>query len=108
MTDSPARFIQPAPKHLAMLAVSMRDWDYEEIRAALIAVSEASWPAERIYRETFRLLLLEDATPADLRNAARNADRPKPGRDTFQNGLAAARQALEGRAGPGIREDEPA
>jgi hypothetical protein len=100
MTD-----VQPAPKQLAMLATAMRGWDYEEIRAAIIAASHAGWDDERIYRETFRLLLLRDGCPADLRNAARNADRPKPGKETFQAGLAAARQALEGHTGPVARED---
>jgi len=38
MTD-----VQPAPKQLAMLAAAMRGWDYEEIRAAIIAVSHAGW-----------------------------------------------------------------
>lgn len=99
MTD-----VQPAPKQLAMLAAAMRGWNYEEIRAAIIAASQAGWDDDRIYRETFRLLLTGDATPADLRNAARNADHPKPTQDTFQRGLAAARQALEGHAGPPARD----
>ncbi len=67
MTD-----FQPAPKQLAQLAAAMRGWDYEEIRTAIIAASQAGWDIDRIYRETFRLLLLEDATPADLRQASRN------------------------------------
>ena len=100
MTD-----VQPAPKQLAMLAQAMRGWDYEEIRAAILAASQAGWDDDRIYRETFRLLLLEDGDPGDLRNAARNADRPKPGQDTLQHGVAAARQALEGHVGPAAHQD---
>jgi hypothetical protein len=97
--------VRPAPKQLAQLAEVMRGWDYEEIRAAIIAVSHAGWDDERIYREVFRLLLLEDASPADLRNSARSADRPKPTQDTLQHGLAAARRALEGHTGPMPRMD---
>jgi hypothetical protein len=70
---------QPAPKQLAMLATAMRGWDYEEIRAAIIAASQAGWGSERIYRETFRLLLLADASPADLRIASRNPARGEAG-----------------------------
>lgn len=67
MTD-----FQAAPKQLAQLAAAMRGWDYEEIRTAILAASQAGWETDRIYRETFRLLLLGDATPADLRQASRN------------------------------------
>ena len=67
-----APFIRPAPIRLAQLAAEMRGWDYEEIRAGLIACSTAGWTDERIYREMFRLLLLEDAAPADLRVMARD------------------------------------
>jgi hypothetical protein len=90
----------PAPKQLAMLAATMRDdWPYDEIRAALIACSEAGWTAERIYRETFRLLLLADSGPKDLRMAARNPLRPVPGPGpgTFSDGLASLREAYEKR-----------
>jgi hypothetical protein len=89
-----------APKHLAMLAASMRDgWDYEDTRQALIACHDAGWTDERIYRETFRLLLLADSGPADLRQRARdprNAGRP-PGEGTFGRGLASVREAYENR-----------
>lgn len=103
---------RPAPKHLAMLAAEMReDWPYEATRAALIACSQAGWSDERIYRETFRLLLLPDSAPGDLRQASRNPLRPVPaaGDGTFQRGVALARQALENRenqAMPG--DDDPA
>lgn len=91
--------IQPAPKQLAQLAVAMRDWDYEEIRTAIIACSQAGWPDDRIYREVFRLLLLKDAAPADLRQAARDPRRPVPAasEETFTAGLAALREAYEQR-----------
>lgn len=92
--------IRPAPKRLAALAAEMRaDWPYEDTRAALIAASGAGWDAYRIYRETFRLLLLPDSTPADLRLASRNPFRPVPaaGDGTLQRGLAAAREAYENR-----------
>lgn len=97
--------IRPAPKHLAMLAAEMRaDWDYDETRAALIAASQAGWDPERIYRETFRLLLLPDSSPADLRHASRNPLRPVPsaGDGTLERGLTLARQALEER-----HDDDP-
>lgn len=74
--------IRPAPKYLAALAAQMRDdWPYDDTRAALIAASGAGWTADRIYRETFRLLLLPDSTPADLRLASRDPRRqdPRPG-----------------------------
>lgn len=61
-----------APMRLAQLAVEMRGWDYDDIRGALIACSEAGWPVLRVYTETFRLLLRDDATPGDLREAAKD------------------------------------
>lgn len=70
--DPAEEHIKPAPKALAMLAVEMRGWAYDDIRAALIACSEAGWTTGRIYREVFALLMREDGVPADLRNAARN------------------------------------
>ena len=101
--------IQPAPKLLAQLAEAARGWPYEETRAALIAASAAGWPDERIYRETFRLLMLEDASPGDLRQASRNPLRPvpAPGDGTFTRGLAAAREALERRPEPARHDDDP-
>lgn len=69
MTDT---WIRPAPKQLAQLAAEMRGWDYDDIRQAIIACSTAGWDDRRIYRETFRLLLREDATPDDLRLASRD------------------------------------
>ena len=74
---APVLELRPAPKQLAMLAAEMRaDWDYEDIRQALIACSKAGWDDHRIYRETFRLLLMADSGPADLRAMA---GRPAPG-----------------------------
>jgi hypothetical protein len=102
----PADFIYPAPKQLAVLAANMRpDWDYEQTRTALIAVSGAGWTDDQIYREMFRLLLLREATPDDLRNAARTAPRPKPDDETYGRGAAAARQALARTTGPIPRVD---
>lgn len=97
-------FIRPAPKELAILAAAMRGWDYDEIRAAILGASQAGWSDDRIYREVFRLLLLEDASPADLRAAARSVGQ---GPGDYQRGLAAARQALEGHPGPVAREGAP-
>ena len=89
--------LQAAPEQLAQLAAAMRGWDYEEIPGAVIAASVAGWDSERIYRETFRLLLAEDATPADLRHASRNPLRPGPGPD---GGLSdETRLALEAARG---------
>ena len=65
-------FVKPAPKRLAMLAAEMRGWAYDDIYSALIACHEAGWDDLRIYRETFRLLQLEDSSPADLRVMARD------------------------------------
>lgn len=90
--------LQAAPKQLAMLAAAMRGWDYEEIRTAILAASTAGWDIDRIYRETFRLLLLEDATPADLRQASRNPLRPAPGRgDGLSDETRSALEALRGQ-----------
>jgi hypothetical protein len=99
MTENPAGWIQPAPKQLAVLAAAMRGWDYEDIRTAIIAAHAAGWEDDRIYRETFRLLLREDASPADLRQAARNPTRPvsAPAEGTFASGLASVREAYENR-----------
>lgn len=75
MTAKPepaAPFIRAAPVRLSQLASEMRGWDYEDIRAALIACSEAGWTDEQIYRAVFRLLLLENGDPASLRAEARN------------------------------------
>jgi hypothetical protein len=72
MTDT---WLHPAPRQLAMLAQEMRGWDYEDIRQAIISCSQAGWDDKRIYRETFLLLLREDATPDDLRLLARNPAR---------------------------------
>jgi hypothetical protein len=79
-----------------MLAAAMRGWDYEEIRAAIIAASQAGWDSERIYRETFRLLLIGDATPADLRQASRNPlRRTGPGGGTSEETRAALEEARQ-------------
>ena len=100
---------EPAPKLLAQLAEQMRGWPYEETRASLIAASQAGWDTERIYREMFRLLLREDAGPADLRQASRNPLRPVPaaGDGTLERGLAAAREALEHRQAAAALPGDP-
>ena len=107
-TEPAEPFVKPAPRRLAQLAAEMRGWDYEEIRAGLIACSTAGWTDERIYREIFRLLLLEDAAPADLRVMARDptkrlpagegpAKSDVPGQSTWEKGAAAARRQLAHR-----------
>lgn len=72
--------IRPAPKHLAMLAQESRGWPYtdsdHQFYDALVACHEAGWSWERILRESVRLLLDPDATPGDLRLAARDPRRP--------------------------------
>ena len=85
--------IQPSPKQLAMLAAAMRGWDYEEIRAAIMAASQAGWDDTRIYRETFRLLLVKDGCPADLRQASRSPIRRDGGEPA--DGPAMAAKARE-------------
>lgn len=93
MTD----WLLPAPQYLAQLAEKMRgpSWAYEDTRAALIALSQAGWDTRRIYREVFQALQDPDATPADLRVAARRPNAPfVPGQG--QGGLPPEiRQALE-------------
>ena len=101
-------FVKPAPKRLAMLAAEMRGWAYEDIYSALIACHDAGWGDEQIYRETFRLLLLEDSGPADLRVMARDwtkrlpqgegpAKSDEPGQSTWERGAARARHQLAHR-----------
>jgi len=92
--SAPALELRPAPKHLAMLAAEMRaDWDYEDIRQALIACSKAGWDDIRIYRETFRLLLIADSGPGDLRALAGRPARTGGGMSEE------TRQALEAARG---------
>jgi hypothetical protein len=97
--------VQPAPKQLAMLAAAMRGWDYEEIRAAIIAASQAGWDDERIYRETFRLLLIEDGCPADLRLASRRPTQPPAGEPADGRSAAARARDLYPNLRP--RERDP-
>jgi hypothetical protein len=104
-------WIRPAPKQLAQLAQEMRGWDYDDIRQAIIACSQAGWDDNRIYRATFQLLLREDATPGDLRLASRDpigrrplavvADPGEQARATAysQSKADVARQLLERRHG---------
>jgi hypothetical protein len=62
--------IRPAPKHLALLAVNMRGWDYEEIYGAIIAAGHAGWSFDQVYREVTRMILIDDEAPASLRHKA--------------------------------------
>lgn len=109
--------IRPAPKHLAMLAQEMRGWPYtdsdHQFYDALVACHEAGWSWERILRESVRLLLDPDATPGDLRLAARDPrkrdHRPGAGLPTDPETIAAlaeyrARAAAQAAAEPGEPE----
>lgn len=100
--------LRPAPKHLAMLAAEMRaDWDYEDIRQALIACSKAGWDDTRIYRETFRLLLIADSGPGDLRAMAAKPSIGSTGAEVNSRGKELAMQALRQATGAQDRQ-EPA
>lgn len=72
---------QPAVPQLVALASAMRpDWDSEDLGMAILAASQAGWEWERIAREVWRLLWIEDGAPASLRAACRSPlDRPQPG-----------------------------
>ena len=102
MTDLATRGPQPqgtVRKRIAWFAEAWKGWDYEDTLNAIIAAGEAGWPDERIYRELVRLLSLEDAAPADLRQAARDPRRGIAAVDaeTVTSGLAAVREAYENR-----------
>ncbi len=90
--------IQPAARELAALAHAMRGWDPEHTMAAMIAARNAGWDFGRVFREVSVLLLKDDASPDDLRHAARaTAMAPGPRPETYGEGAAMARQLLEQR-----------
>lgn len=104
---APVLEVRPAPKHLAMLASEMRaDWDYEDIHQALIACSDAGWDDIRIYREVFRLLLIADSSPDDLRAMARRPARAAGMSEETRQLLAAAKQDCD-TATPLVRKNDP-
>lgn len=92
MTD-----LKPAPKQLAWLAAEARggEWTYKATADALLACSNANWPAERIYRETFRLLLVADSGPDDLRKLAAKPTIGSAGPEISARGKARVMRALE-------------
>lgn len=114
MTDTAETWLQPAPKRLAMLAEAMRDgpWDYENTWQAIKACHDAGWTDIRIYQETFRLLLIKDSAPDDLRHLART-HRPGAGLPKREDAVALvaayrARVAAQAEAGSGPEGDEAA
>ena len=107
MTDTAESWLQPAPKRLAMLAEGMHGaWGYEDTLQALIACHDAGWPDDKLYRETFRLLLVKDSAPDDLRHLAR-AHRPGGGLPRREDAVALVAAYRAKVAGQPATSDEP-
>lgn len=98
--------LKAAPKRLAWLAEEMRGWGYEDTLGALKACSDAGWDDIRIYREVFRLLLIADSSPDDLRAMARRPARAAGMSEETRQLLAAAKQDCD-TATPLVRKNDP-
>lgn len=95
--------LRPAFRELLALAAATRpDWDWTEIRDALVAAGNAGWTWEATLREMTRLILRDDEAPVTLRNSARRTRSPgETGPEVNARGkaavLAAIAEAHEGR-----------
>jgi len=98
MTD-----LQPAPGELVALAAAVRpDWDRDALANAVLAAKTAGWTWEQVFRYVVRLILREDATPAELRHAAaRPARAGDPSPADGEAWAARAREMLLHRDEPG-------
>jgi len=97
-----------AIKALAVLAAEMRpDWDYRETGQAVFACSQAGWSPEQIYREAFRLLLIADSGPADLRHKAAKPTLGSTGAEVNQRGKELALEAYRQTKGAQHCDDDP-
>jgi hypothetical protein len=96
--------IQPATGELQALAAAMRpDWDRDQLAQAILAAKNAGWTFEQVFRYVVRLLVREDAAPAELRHAAANPLRPEAAKTpAWHDRAAEARERLLHR-----HDDEP-
>lgn len=104
---APVLAIELAPKRLAWLAAGMRGWGYEDTLGALKACSDAGWDDTRICRETFRLLLIADSAPGDLRAMAGRPARAQAGMSEETRQLLAAAKEDCDAATPLVRKNDP-
>jgi len=89
--------VHPAPLQLADLAAVMRpDWDRAELEGAIAgARSGSGWSWPKVFIETCRLLVDEDASPRDLAVAARDQLAPRrPADPSLTRDCAAAAREL--------------
>ena len=90
--------VHPAPLQLADLAAVMRpDWDRNQLEGAIAQARTSGWSWPRVFMETARLLVMEDSSPRDLTEAARDQTAPRrPADPEVTRGWASAiRETLE-------------
>ena len=91
--------IQPATSELQALAAAMRpDWNRDQLGQAILAAKNAGWTFEQVFRYITRLLVREDADPAELRHAAAHPIKAPEGKtQAWHDRAAEARERLLNR-----------